>query len=106
MLRGASLDEARGQWRKQATHDADEYARRQENDFLLARNHDAERIDFHTLRHTCGVWLAVTGAHPKVVQTIIAGVLHRRCGPQVPDFHVAGLAASASARVFVACFCR
>ena len=71
MLRGASLDEARGQWRKQATHDADEYARRQENDFLLARNHDAEWIDFHALRHTCGAWLAVTGAHPKVVQTIM-----------------------------------
>ena len=46
-------------------------ARRQENDFLLARNHDAEWIDFHALRHTCGAWLAVTGAHPKVVQTIM-----------------------------------
>ena len=28
-------------------------------------------IDFHALRHTCGAWLAVTGAHPKVVQTIM-----------------------------------
>ena len=28
-------------------------------------------IDFHSLRHTCGAWLAMTGAYPKVVQQVM-----------------------------------
>ncbi len=27
--------------------------------------------DFHSLRHTCGSWLAASGAHPKVIQSIM-----------------------------------
>jgi integrase len=27
--------------------------------------------DFHSLRHTCGTWLAAVGAHPKVIQRIM-----------------------------------
>jgi hypothetical protein len=32
---------------------------------------DREGLDFHTLRHTCGAWLAIAGAHPKAVQAIM-----------------------------------
>ena len=28
-------------------------------------------LDFHSLRHTCGAWLAASGAHPKVIQSIM-----------------------------------
>ncbi|MBI1338080.1 MAG: tyrosine-type recombinase/integrase [Phycisphaera sp.] len=28
-------------------------------------------IDFHSLRHTCGSWLAAAGVHPKVIQKIM-----------------------------------
>jgi integrase len=37
----------------------------------LDTNHSGEVFDFHGLRHTCGAWLALTGAHPKVVQTVM-----------------------------------
>ena len=41
--------------------------RREQSDFLADVNHEGERLDFHSLRHTCGAWLAMTGAHPKAV---------------------------------------
>ena len=28
-------------------------------------------VDFHSLRHTCGSWLAAAGVHPKVIQRIM-----------------------------------
>jgi hypothetical protein len=28
-------------------------------------------FDFHSLRHTCGAWLATNGAHPKAVQSVM-----------------------------------
>ncbi len=28
-------------------------------------------LDFHSFRHTCGAWLAASGAHPKVIQSIM-----------------------------------
>ncbi|HRY69807.1 MAG TPA: tyrosine-type recombinase/integrase [Phycisphaerae bacterium] len=28
-------------------------------------------MDFHSLRHTCGAWSAMTGAHPKAVQSLM-----------------------------------
>ena len=34
-------------------------------------HHDGEIIDFHSLRHTCGSWLAMTGTHPNVVQQVM-----------------------------------
>jgi integrase len=42
-----------------------------EIDFLSPTNHEGETLDFHCLRHTCGAWLAMTGVHPKVVQTVM-----------------------------------
>ena len=41
------------------------------SDFLLPTNHSGESLDFHALRHTTGAWLSMTGAHPKVVQTLM-----------------------------------
>ena len=70
MLR-ADLAEARKQWLKEAIDDPQEYARREGSDFLTDENHEGELIDFHALRHTCGAWFAMTGAHPKVVQQVM-----------------------------------
>ena len=48
------LAEARKQWISDAKDDPQEYARRQESDFLADTNDDGEITDFHSLRHTCG----------------------------------------------------
>ena len=58
-------------WIREAKDDPQELAQREQSDFLAATNHDGEVMDFHCLRHTCGAWLAMTGAHPKVVQQIM-----------------------------------
>lgn len=70
MLR-ADLADARREWLKAARHDPEERARREQSDFLLEKNHEGEILDFHALRHTCGAWLAMTGAHPKAVQSVM-----------------------------------
>ena len=70
MLR-EDLVEARKVWLTEAKDDPQEYAQRQQSDFLADTNHEGEITDFHSLRHTCGAWLAMTGAHPKVVQTVM-----------------------------------
>jgi len=70
MLR-ADLAEARTAWIKEAIADPDEYARREQSDFLVVTNHDGQMLDFHSLRHTCGAWLAMAGVHPKAVQTVM-----------------------------------
>jgi len=70
MLRD-DLAAARKAWLQEAKHDPDEYCRREQSDFLVPKNHDGEMFDFHSLRHTCGAWLSMTGAHPKVVQTVM-----------------------------------
>jgi len=70
MLRG-DLAAAREAWLKQAGKDKTELAKRIATDFLCVKNHDGEVLDFHSLRHTCGAWLAMAGAHPKAVQAIM-----------------------------------
>ncbi len=70
MLRN-DLAEARKSWLKEAADDPGEYARREQSDFLLDTNHEGEITDFHSLRHTCGAWLAMAGVHPKVVQQVM-----------------------------------
>ena len=70
MLRD-DLAEARLQWLSDAKDDPQEYAQRQQSDFLADTNHEGEVTDFHCLRHTCGAWLAMSGVHPKVVQTVM-----------------------------------
>src|SRR5262249_3643532 len=68
---GADLSDARPQWLQTVRWGATEYLRREHSDFLAAVNHDGERPDFHRLRHTCGAWLAMTGEHPKTVQSVM-----------------------------------
>ncbi|MCH8880534.1 MAG: tyrosine-type recombinase/integrase [Planctomycetes bacterium] len=70
MLR-ADLAEARRQWLNVAKDNPAEHEQRAESDFLEAVNHEGERFDFHSLRHTCGAWLAMSGAHPKAVQAVM-----------------------------------
>lgn len=67
----SDLAAARKAWLDQAKDDSDLLKKRQESDFLLARNHSGEVLDFHALRHTCGAWAALGGAHPKAVQTLM-----------------------------------
>jgi len=70
MLR-ADLAEARRAWLREAKGDSGERTRREQSDLLADANHDGETPDFHSLRHTCGAWLAMSGAHPKVVQAVM-----------------------------------
>ena len=65
------LEAARERWLQAAEGDDFEMSRRLKSDFLAVRNHDGQWFDFHSLRHTCGAWLASSGVHPKVVQTIM-----------------------------------
>jgi len=62
---------ARSAWLKAAKNAPEERERRDRSNFLIDVNHTGERLDFHALRHTCGAWLSMTGAHPKTVQTIM-----------------------------------
>ena len=67
----ADLAQARRNWLEAAKSDPAERLRREESDFLCETNHGGERLDFHSLRHTCGAWLSMKGEHPKVVQTVM-----------------------------------
>ncbi len=53
-----------------AKDDPNEFERRQKDQFLQLKTEDGE-LDFHSLRHSCGAWLAQTGAHPKAIQSIM-----------------------------------
>ena len=62
---------ARKQWLQEAIKNPQEYSNREQSDFLVDTNHEGEILDFHSLRHTCGAWLSMTGANPKTVQQIM-----------------------------------
>lgn len=70
MLRD-DLDAARAAWLAEVKDDAEERTRREQAYFLVSVNEAGERLDFHSLRHTCGGWLASTGAHAKTVQAVM-----------------------------------
>jgi len=70
MLR-ADLEAARNAWMKEAQQEPEEFTRREQSDFLASDNHEGQSLDFHSLRHTCGAWLALSGAHPKTVQAVM-----------------------------------
>jgi integrase len=38
---------------------------------LRGRRFDRKAVDFYSLRHTCGAWLAGAGVHPKVIHRIM-----------------------------------
>lgn len=42
-----------------------------ESDFLQSVESDGERIDFHSLRHTCATWLIYSGADVKTIQSVM-----------------------------------
>ena len=67
----ADVARARRMWIDAVKHDPEAFAKREQSDFLSDRNHEDQRLDFHCLRHTCGAWLAMTGAHPKAVQAVM-----------------------------------
>ncbi len=41
------------------------------SDFLRPVNNAGERLDFHSLRHSCGAWLVLAGTNIKVVQEVM-----------------------------------
>lgn len=63
MLR-VDLNEARNLWLKVKCNDPS-------SDFLQVTNDLGDHLDFHSLRHTCGAWLAIAGVNPKVIQTVM-----------------------------------
>jgi len=70
MLRG-DLAEARKAWLDELKHDPEARAQREESDFLAVANHQGETLDFHSLRHTTGSWLALRGVHPNVIKSVM-----------------------------------
>ncbi|MCC6492585.1 MAG: site-specific integrase [Pirellulales bacterium] len=65
------LEAARKAWIDEANDDVEEVNRRQQSDFLAVAHHDGRVLDFHSLRHTCGAWLALSGMHVKTVQSVM-----------------------------------
>ena len=70
MLRD-DLDAARQAWLRTALDVPDTYSQRVSSTFLADVNDQGERLDFHSLRHTCGAWMALVGEHPKTIQTVL-----------------------------------
>jgi hypothetical protein len=70
MLR-EDLGAARTQWLDEVKHDDEARAKRQESDFLAMKNHEGETFDFHSLRHSCGSWLALQGVQVNVIKTVM-----------------------------------
>jgi integrase len=69
MLRG-DLAAARRQWLDELRHNPEGRAKLEESDFLAVTNHQGETLDFHSLRHTTGSWLALQ-VHPNVIKTVM-----------------------------------
>jgi cytochrome c biogenesis protein ResB len=63
------LADSRRAW-LQSLDDA-ERVEAESSDFLAKTNHDGEHVVFHSLRHTCGAWLALAGEHIKTVQVVM-----------------------------------
>ena len=66
----ADLAAARAAWLDGAK-DGVERGQREAGDFLVPTNHAGEILEFHSLRHTTGAWLALANCHPKVIQTVM-----------------------------------
>jgi hypothetical protein len=105
MLR-ADLAAARKQWLDEMKHDPDARAKREESDFLAVTNDQGESLDFHSLRHTCGSWLALQGIQPNVIKTVM-----RHCsitltmdtyGHLLPDQHADAVGGMASMMTTIA----
>ncbi|MCA9367984.1 tyrosine-type recombinase/integrase [Candidatus Kaiserbacteria bacterium] len=38
---------------------------------MLRYDSQGQTVDFHSLRHTCGAWLALRNVNPKVIQAVM-----------------------------------
>ncbi len=70
MLRG-DVAEARKAWLDEVKHDPEARAKREESDFLTVDNYEGEKLDFHSVRHTFGSWLALQCIHPNLIKTVM-----------------------------------
>ena len=61
---------ARAEW-LDTFKDAQQRIEADESDFLRAEDSEGERLDFHSLRHTCASWLIAAGADVKTVQSVM-----------------------------------
>jgi len=66
----ADMLAARKAWIEEL-EDEEGQKQRSQTDFLAIENRAGETLDFHSLRHTCGAWLAMKGVHPKTIQSIM-----------------------------------
>jgi integrase len=71
MMLRSDLADARKAWLDELKQDPEARAKRAEGDFLAVSNHEGEVLDFHSLRHTCGSWLALQGVHANVIKTVM-----------------------------------
>lgn len=62
---------ARAAWLAEVERDEEALKERHGSDFLLPVNHAKQSLDFHSLRHTCGAWLAMSNVHLKTIQPIM-----------------------------------
>ncbi len=65
------MDAARTAWLAEVADNPQLYAERENSDFLASLDSEGRLFDFHTLRHTCASWLALKGAHPKAIQSVM-----------------------------------
>ena len=70
MLRD-DLKAAKEAWCGEVQADPREYGDRLKSDFLSYSDHEGRKLDFHSLRHTCGAWLVIAGVDVKTVQTVM-----------------------------------
>jgi integrase len=54
-----------------AVTDATEKIERSEDRFLATHNEEGEEFTFHSLRHSCGAWLALDGQPVKLIQEVM-----------------------------------
>lgn len=71
MLR-RDITRARNIWIAEAgPANEEETKKRTKSDFLAIVNHSGETLDFHSLRHTCGAWLAIQNVNAKTIQSVM-----------------------------------
>jgi integrase len=70
MLR-RDVTRARTEWIAEVGTNEKETKKRTKSDFLAIVNHSGETLDFHSLRHTCGAWLAIKNVNAKTIQSVM-----------------------------------
>ncbi len=65
------LKSARSSWIDEEGIDEEQRELRDKSDFLNYESDSGQKLDFHSLRHTCGAWLIIAGVDVKTVQTVM-----------------------------------